>query len=217
MNTMAKHVIWDFNGTLLDDVALAVWCDNQVFAEMDLPPISMETYRREMRVPLTDFYHGLGVDLQRYPYEEINLSFQRLFAAHFDRAPLREGALDTLQNLQETGLTQSIVSATYEPALLTQTDSLGLTPWMQRITGLLDQLAGHKKDRAGWHMDHLSLQPKDVVLVGDTLGDAELAAHLGCRCILLAGGHTDAARLGNAGYPLVQSMAEIAALLMEDD
>lgn len=214
---MTKHVIWDFNGTLLDDVALAVWCDNQVLAGMGLPAISLSTYQSEMRAPLADFYRGLGVDLARYPYEEINLAFLRLFDENVHRAPLRQGAVDAIQALRDAGLTQSIVSATYEPTLRVQAEGLGLSPWMLRVTGLLDRLSGHKKDRAGWHMAELSLTPEDVVLVGDTLGDAELATHLGCRCIMLAGGHTDIDRLDSTGYPLAQSMAEVASLLMEDN
>ena len=124
--------------------------------------------------------------------------------------------MEAIQTLRDAGLSHSIVSASYEPTLRTQAEGLGLSPLMLRVTGLLDKLSGHKKDRAGWHMAELSLQPADVVLVGDTLGDAELAAHLGCRCVLLAGGHTDVQRLGNAGYPLAQSMDEVASLLMED-
>lgn len=213
---MAKHVIWDFNGTLLDDVPLSVWCDNQLLADMGLPAISLATYRSEMRAPLADFYQGIGVDLAQYPYAEINLAFMRLFEENFSRAPLREGTLETLQAVQEAGVTQSIVSATYEPALLVQTEALALTPWMLRITGLLDRLSGHKKDRAAWHIGELALRPEELVLVGDTLGDAELATHLGCRCILLAGGHTDEERLGHTGHPLAHSMDEVGALLREE-
>lgn len=57
-----KHIIWDFNGTLLGDAQLSVDVDNAVFDRLGLPRITLDTYRRHMTMPVYDFYAALGID-----------------------------------------------------------------------------------------------------------------------------------------------------------
>lgn len=201
-----RHILWDFNGTLLDDAALAVWCDNQVLAEWGFPLISLADYRRHMQAPMPAFYQALGVDLAQVPYHRINQSYLALFNVHIDRARLRENTLQTLERLCAEGFSHSIVSASYQPTLLAQTESLGLIPWMRRITGLPDEGAGDKGQRGLEHLQALGLAAEEVLLVGDTLSDVALAHTLGCACVLMAGGHVSRDRLLKTGLPVVEDM-----------
>ena len=76
-----KHIIWDFNGTLLGDAQLSVDVDNAVFDRLGLPRITLDTYRRHMTMPVCDFYAALGIDLVAYPYETISRLWLDLFNA----------------------------------------------------------------------------------------------------------------------------------------
>ena len=60
-----KHIIWDFNGTLLNDAQLSVDLDNDVFDQIGVPRITLEDYRNNMTMPVRDFYPRVGVGLRQ--------------------------------------------------------------------------------------------------------------------------------------------------------
>ena len=66
-----KHIIWDFNGTLLNDAQLSVDLDNYVFDRIGVPRITLEDYRNNMTMPVRDFYPLVGVNYNAHSYEEI--------------------------------------------------------------------------------------------------------------------------------------------------
>jgi len=108
-----KHIIWDFNGTLLCDAQLGVDCDNYVFDTLGLPRITIEDYRAHMTMPVRDFYTSLGVDLNIYKYETISRLWLDRFNQHAVSVGLVPGALESIARLKEKGFTQSILSASY--------------------------------------------------------------------------------------------------------
>ena len=125
-----KHIIWDFNGTLLNDAQLSVDLDNYVFDRIGVPRITLEDYRNNMTMPVRDFYPLVGVDYDAHSYEEI----ARIWLDEFNRKAigvgLLPGALEAIQRMHAQGRSQSVLSASYEPSLKKQCDALGLTPYM---------------------------------------------------------------------------------------
>ena len=101
-----KHIIWDFNGTLLCDAQLSVDTDNAVFAQLGLPPITLEDYRLCMTMPVRDFYLALGVDYSVHPYELISRLWLDVFNAKAVDAGLVPGVLDVVDDLARAGVTQ---------------------------------------------------------------------------------------------------------------
>ncbi|MFR6025876.1 MAG: HAD family hydrolase, partial [Christensenellales bacterium] len=128
-----KHIIWDFNGTLLNDAQLSVDLDNYVFDRIGVPRITLEDYRNNMTMPVRDFYPLVGVNYDAHSYEEI----ARIWLDEFNRKAigvgLLPGALEAIQRLHAQGRSQSVLSASYEPSLKKQCDALGLTPYMRDI------------------------------------------------------------------------------------
>ena len=208
-----KHIIWDFNGTLLNDAQLSVDADNAVFAELGLPPITIDDYRNHMTMPVRDFYTALGVDLDAIPYETISRLWLDIFNAGVLQAGLVPGALDAVRALHESGRSQSILSASYEPSLRAQCDALGLTPYMRAIDGLEDESATRKTAIGRRQLSRLGLAGGDALLVGDMMADAELARELGAGCILVSWGHNDLARLLTCGCPVAHDFDELTRLL----
>ena len=122
-----KHIIWDFNGTLLNDAQLSVDLDNDVFDQIGVPRITLEDYRNNMTMPVRDFYPRVGVDYARHSYEEI----ARLWLDEFNKRAvgvgLIPGVLKAIRALHAQGRSQSVLSASYEPSVRAQCAALGLT------------------------------------------------------------------------------------------
>ena len=190
-----KHIIWDFNGTLLNDAQLSVDLDNYVFDRIGVPRITLEDYRNNMTMPVR----------------------ARIWLDEFNRKAigvgLLPGALEAIQRLHAQGRSQSVLSASYEPSLKKQCDALGLTPYMRDISGLQDESASKKTEIGRRQLHELGLAGADVVLVGDMLADAHLAEALGADCVLVSWGHNDLKRLMSTGLPVAHSFEELEEIL----
>lgn len=215
MKPKIRHVIWDFNGTLLNDAQLALSIDNRLLRQMGMEPITLEDYRTFMRNPVELFYQDLGVDLQKYDFKWINETFLEAFNREAVNVGLMPGALQALQAIRDAGYTQSILSSSYEPSLLHQAQALGLTPFMSAVTGLLDNGGGTKEERGLHQLALLGVPPEEAVLVGDMITDAFVASHMGCRCILVAGGHNTRRRLSQCGMPVAGDIGGVLPILLE--
>ena len=92
-----KHIIWDFNGTLLNDTQLSLDVDNNVFEKLGIPCITLDDYRNNMTMPVRDFYPAVGVDYSVHSYETI----ARLWLDEFNQKAvgvgLVSGALDAIR------------------------------------------------------------------------------------------------------------------------
>ena len=208
-----KHIIWDFNGTLLCDAQLGVDCDNYVFDTLGLPRITIEDYRAHMTMPVRDFYTSLGVDLNIYKYETISRLWLDRFNQHAIAVGLMPGALESIARLKEKGFTQSILSASYEKSLMEQCKELGLVPYMQMICGLGDESAQKKTDIGRRQLKRLGLCAEDCVLVGDMAADSELSDALGTDCVLVPWGHNSEERLKKTGRRVAHSFEELEEIL----
>ena len=209
-----KHIIWDFNGTLLSDAQLGVDCDNYVFDTLGLARITIDDYRAHMTMPVRDFYTSLGVDLNVYKYETISRLWLDRFNRHAVAVGLVPGAMQSIARLKEMGFTQSILSASYEKSLLEQCEGLGLVPYMDEISGLGDESAQKKTDIGRRQLEKLGLKGEDCVLVGDMVADSELADTLGTDCVLVPWGHNSKVRLEKTGRVVVSDMEELERILM---
>ena len=210
-----KHIIWDFNGTLLCDAQLGVDCDNHVFDTLGLPRITLADYRAHMTMPVRDFYTALGVDLSVYKYETISRIWLDMFNQHAVSVGLVPGAMESIVRLSALGFTQSILSASYEKSLIEQCEGLGLVPHMAQISGLGDESAQKKTDIGRAQIARLGLRAQDCVLVGDMVADSELSDVLGTDCVLVPWGHNSEERLLKTGRRVAHSFEELEAILTQ--
>ena len=210
-----KHIIWDFNGTLLNDTQLSLDVDNNVFEKLGIPAITIDDYRNNMTMPVRDFYPTVGVDYSIHSYETI----ARLWLDEFNQKAvgvgLVSGALDAIRFFYGQGRSQSVLSASYEPSLRKQCEALGLTPYMTDISGLEDESASKKTEIGRRQLREMGLEGRDVVLIGDMLTDAHLAEDLGADCILVSWGHNDLKRLLSSGLPVARDFGELEEILKE--
>jgi phosphoglycolate phosphatase len=201
-----RHVIWDFNGTLLDDVDCCVVALNSLLGERALAPVSRAQYLERFGFPVRDFYLALGFDFAREQFERVSDVFIARYTAAISGAAPVACALDALLELQRRNIGQSVVSAMEQQLLRQLLQRFGLHGYMMHVRGL-DHLGASSKIELGLTLQReLGLSPGEILLVGDTLHDFEVASAIGCRCLLYVRGHQARARLEQCGAPLIDSL-----------
>jgi phosphoglycolate phosphatase-like HAD superfamily hydrolase len=205
------HLVWDWNGTLLNDLALVVAATNMALGSAGAAPVSEEEHRRDFRRPIIDYYGSL---LGRAVTPHEFALMDRIFHDQY-RLGLRTCGLaaDALTALSAWTGTQSLLSMWFHDELVPAVDRFGLTPHFRRIDGLKVSLGGgYKAEHLKSHLADLGLDGPEAVLIGDSVDDADAAASVGARCILYSGGFTAVERLRRVGVPVAGSLTEAVAL-----
>lgn len=209
-----KHAIWDWNGTLLDDTWLCVEVLNGLLARRGRAPITEADYRAHFGFPVIHFYEYLGFDTDMDSFEHLSREFIGDYEARwFAECVLHPDAGDTLAALSAQGLTHSVLSAAKQEALDAGIAHYGLR---RHFTGLVgtDNIRAEGKVARGRHwIGQLPWRPEEIVMIGDTLHDFEVAEAIGTDCILMAHGHHTPERLAATGKRVVHSLRELVEVL----
>ncbi len=209
------HAVWDFNGTILNDVDAGILAVNRLLAERNLPLLSgKEDYYRVFRFPIRDYYVALGFDFSVESYETIAPLWVSLYLEYAKDTPLCEGVREALSCLQERGLTQTLLSASEKGMLQAQITDLGLLEYFESLWGRDDIHAHSKLDIArAWRASHPDAR---VFVIGDTEHDCEAAKVMEADCYLIAGGHQSKDKLLGTGYPVFDSLFELTDFLIAE-
>lgn len=209
-----KHVIWDWNGTLVDDTWLCVDVLNELLKRRGRRPISEIEYREHFEFPVIKFYEYLGLETDENNYEQTSREFITDYESRWlEQCALHQDACDVLQAITAKGLTQSVLSAARQETLELGIDHYGIGSHFMGLVGTDNIHAEGKISRGLYWVEQLPWSPKQIVLIGDTLHDLEVAQAIGSDCILLAHGHHTAQRLTSTGKRVVHSLRELEFLL----
>ena len=63
-----EHVVWDWNGTLVDDAKLCVDIVNGILSEHMMPAVSLEFYRDHFSFPVSSYYEKIGLPTREIPF-----------------------------------------------------------------------------------------------------------------------------------------------------
>lgn len=209
-----RHIIWDWNGTLLDDTFLCYDIANRMRAERGMSVMhDISEYRAVFGFPVIDYYRRMGYTFETESYEDISVEFVALYAEGLRACPLQPHAADVLANIQRRGIPQVLLSATGADRLFDQAAMYGLPPYFARVIGGENNLAHGKAAQAKALIADCGLDPETVLFVGDTDHDYEVSAAAGCRCALYTCGHQSRAHLSALPVPLLDDLAEVVAYL----
>jgi len=208
-------IIWDWNGTLLDDLWLALEIANGMLARRGLPTMDADRYREIFDFPVERYYRIAGFDFDREPFPVLADEFISEFNRRLPECSLRDRAVETLEHLRGEGVRQMILSASRKESLVTGVEHYGVTGFFEALHGLEDHFAVSKADLARTVAGTLPVDPERVVMVGDTLHDVEVAEAIGVRCVLVGGGHQSEERLQAAGVPVLAGIDAVTSLVTE--
>jgi phosphoglycolate phosphatase-like HAD superfamily hydrolase len=209
-----NHVVWDWNGTILDDNDAVVTAVNTVCAAFGREAIDLAYWQSIYRRPLLDCYRDLlGRDLSSEDWADIDRTYHDAYRELLPTTRLSPGIPDELRRWAQFGGSQSLLSMWFHHELVPLVTEFGLADLFARIDGLRVDVGGHGKSaHLVSHLDALGVARDEVLLVGDVLDDAAAAEAAGVRCVLVTTGVTSRRALEASGVPVVDSVAEALAV-----
>lgn len=205
-----RHIIWDWNGTLLDDIDLCIDVMNVLLARSKLARLDRARYHALFDFPVRDYYARLGFEERLDPFERLSVDFITAYEKRRQECRLHPNVEQLLAAVAAAGLTQSVLSAYRQDTLREVVQHFGLATHFLRLTGA-DNIYAHGKIELGrsW-VEELALPRDTILLVGDTLHDLDVANALGIDCVLVAGGHHSAERLRARSMHVLPNLAALA-------
>jgi phosphoglycolate phosphatase len=204
------HVIWDWNGTLLDDVALCLDIMNRMLDERGMRRIEPVRYRQIFDFPVQLYYGHLGFDFDSEPFEQLAACYCEQYDARVVECALQNNARRMLERLSERGVSQAILSSQEQQTLGDALRHFRIEHHFTEIVGRSDRHATGKVDTGRALLEGLAAEPERTLLIGDTVHDFEVAAALGVDCILVSHGHHSRDRLEAVHHDVVPSLRTLS-------
>ena len=210
-----SHLVWDWNGTLLDDLAIVVEAVNASIGRFGLNPITADDYRDHYTRPVRHFYdHLFGRIVEDDEWLRLNTAFHEVYFDLATDVELAPGAREAVELLETSGWTQSLLSMSPQDWLDGIVDRLGLRDRFEIVDGLSGPTGGLKAAHLEEHLRVLDIEGEGVVVVGDTPDDVAAARHVGARAVLFHGGSHHLERLESEGVPVAETIADAARLAL---
>ncbi|MBQ7714746.1 MAG: HAD family hydrolase [Clostridia bacterium] len=204
-------VIWDFNGTIADDVQIGIDAANVILSKRGMKTIdSVESYKEMFCFPISEYYKRLGFDYSKEPYE---VPANEWAAEYIRREPdikLTEGCRETLDTISKLGIKQIVLSSSEINMLKRELKMLGVYAYFDEIIGQGDAYAHGKIESA---KEWSAGKKYKALFIGDSVHDCECADAIGADCVLFSGGHDSRQHLEDSNRPVIDSIPEILSHL----
>ncbi|MDX1699959.1 MAG: HAD hydrolase-like protein [Melioribacteraceae bacterium] len=201
-----KYVIWDWNGTIFNDVELCVDVGNNLFKKKNKNTISVEKYRSIFTIPVKDYYIAAGFDFSVESFEDIGKEWMDEYEERKFECSLYEHLTSVMEIFKVNGIDQSVVSAYKQDRLIELIEEFGLSEYLDHIVGLDNIYAAGKVHLAKNLINTLGNGEDRKLMIGDTVHDFEVAEEVGADCILIASGHQSKEKLIGTGVKVYDSM-----------
>jgi phosphoglycolate phosphatase len=210
-------LIWDWNGTLLDDAAICLNGINRLLHRRSLPLLDMDRYREIFTFPVRDYYLEAGFDFSREAFEVPAEEFIDEYRQLLSQAKLFPDVMQVLSFFRKKNTRQFILSAMEQEALETSVKQTGIRQFFEQLYGIGDNLASSKLLRGRELLADKGINPGNALMVGDTLHDMEVAQELGLGIVLIGRGHQHQGRLEGKGYPVLGDLRQLQLYFNSSD
>lgn len=205
---LMKYMIFDFNGTILDDVDLAINALNHTLKKyLDRKPMEITEYKEIFTFPVKKYYEKAGFDFEKLDWFEIGQYWMDYYLSNKDQSKVFDGVIDLLKLNHSRGIKNIIISASRQDLLEEQLKELSIFDYFDEVLGINDIYATSKIPIA---LKFISdKDPEECVYLGDTEHDVEVAKKMGVKCILIAKGHESKERLLTYGVDVIDDIGEL--------
>ncbi len=204
-----NSVIWDWNGTLLNDIDLCISSVNKLLKERTLPEIDTISYKEIFSFPVQDYYKTLGFDFEKEDFSVPAHQYIDFYYAGFDNCSLQKNAVKVLEYFRDKGFRQFVLSAMQHEMLEKTLELKGILHFFESVAGLKDHYAVSKTEQGKQLIRTYRIDKREALLIGDTTHDFEVATELGVKCILIADGHQSEKRLKQTGGIVIMDIQQL--------
>ena len=204
-----KSIIWDWNGTLLNDLDFCISTINILLKKRGLVLISKETYKEVFSFPVKDYYRAIGFDFNKEDFSVPAKEFIDIYDSQVHSCSMHESATDVLRFFQSKGIRQFVLSAMKQNMLEKTLKQKSIFHFFEGVAGLNDHYAVSKIERGEQLISQFNIDRANTWMIGDTIHDFEVARELDIECILIADGHQSEDRLKTTGVPVISSLRKI--------
>lgn len=222
MSALKKFIVWDWNGTLLNDTDAVFACNNMVLEKIGRGPVSAEAFRDHFIHPTRDFYVAIGLNEEELAKVMImeRDAFHDAYEAMADLAPLHLGATDILQDLRKHNVANLIVSnhITGEITRILKQRNIDhhfdeVIAYISRGKQFRDMTKGEKLHE---YIKANGLDGMNALIIGDTMEEIEIARALGMISVAITGGvHAEHRLRSKAPDHVIHSLHELRPILQE--
>ena len=209
MKEKYSHVIWDWNGTILNDVELCVEIGNNLFRRKGLPTITVAKYKSIFTIPVKNYYIAAGFDFSKESFEIVGREWMDEYEERKYECSLYVDLVNTMKKFENLGIGQSLLSAYKQDNLKSMVDKFELTDYLENVVGLDNIYAAGKRHLAKELVKSINNGSKNILMIGDTIHDFEVANEIGADCILVADGHQSKDVLIKSGAKVYDSLKEL--------
>lgn len=197
------NIIWDWNGTLLDDVDVSYNIVMDQMKKCNVPLLSQNELKDLFCFPIKKYYKDMGFDVTDTSFEKLAHDYMTSYKEKIDSVKLFKGVKKTLELLATKK--QFVVSAAEENYLKNLVTHFGLESHFIKLCGLRDSYGTSKTARCHELIKEYNLEPSKTVFVGDTSHDAEVAKECGLDVLLIADGFQNYHYLKTLGVKVIES------------
>ncbi len=208
-----KVLIWDFNGTLIDDIDAALASVNDMLKRRNLPVINFEQYASYVDTPIIKFYEHIFDDLYSMNFDEIALEFNEGYENHLKERAVMGNSEEVLGYFNNLGKLQTVISATHIDKVTKRLGEFGLTDYFDRILAHDNLIAEDKTHLAVRYFAEKGINPKEAIVIGDCVADFKMAMAIGCDCVLTTQGHQSRKEFAETTAIVIDSLTELKNII----
>jgi phosphoglycolate phosphatase len=209
-------IIWDWNGTLLNDRQLSIDAVNVLLEKRKIPLISEEIYFDSFGFPVKKYYERIGFDFSKEPFEVPAIEFIETYYSNIKNAELHINSINALNVFAKMGYKQFILSAAEHTKLLELLAFFRIEHFFHSVSGLTHDYATSKIEMGRTLLLDHQIEAGNACLIGDTDHDYEVAEALGCRCILIANGHQPKRKLLQSGCLVIDNIEQLTKIFSKN-
>lgn len=207
---MGRSIIWDWNGTLLDDVQYTYSIVNEMLVKRGKPALSYEQYKNVFSFPIREYYKKIGFEFKNdEEYYSIVEEFNCLYERNIQICKLQQDAISVMSFFQVQGYSQFLLSGLNHKDLIKAVNRFKIAKYFEEIVGSKSSDANDKVLNCKKMFRRNKIKHEDAIFIGDTTADYDLAAVMGCRCILTSNGHQTRSILGVKETRIIKELKEL--------
>lgn len=208
-----KHVIWDWNGTLFNDLHYCAEIMSKMREKRGFPAFSVNDYLANFTFPVRKYYEVIWENLTDEFFEELSIEFISYYEQDKLDNKLNANAHFVLSEIKKMGISQSILSAYSQNSLDEIIRHFHLENCFENVVGLDNIYAASKLENGKSLIQKLGFKKGETLFIGDTLHDLEVATEIGADCVLLTSGHQARNVLEKSNSKLIDELADLLTYL----